>query len=122
MAADREGLPRWQRVYAFATAAVIGGALAYALCDWSGWPRLTLDPYRGGWSWPDGPTRTVPINYYGTLLWGAGGAAVGAGLAALATWRRGRPLPATILVLLAAWALTAFVLAGGFYTWSLWPF
>ena len=114
-------VPRWQRVYAIATCAVIGAALAYGLCDWSGWPRLTLEPYQGTWSWPDGPTRPVPINYYGTLLWGAGGALAGGLVGALALRLRPRPLADRLVVLLAAWALTAIVIAAGFYAWNLWP-
>jgi hypothetical protein len=35
-------------------------------------------------------------------------------------WKR--PLPAAVPGLLAAWSLTAFVLAGAYYTWNLWPF
>lgn len=120
MAAD--ATPRWQRVYAIAVCAVVGGALAYALCDWHQWTRLQLDPYRGTLWWSDGPTRTIPINYYGGLLWGAGGALAGAALGALAIrlWRR--PLSPALQSLGAAWALTAVILAGAYYHWSLWPF
>jgi len=115
-------LPAWQRSYVVATIAVIGGSLAYVLCDWSGWPRLTFDPYHGSWSWPSGATRAVPINYYGTLLWGAGGGLLGASLAALAMRRRTRGLSSGAITLLTAWSLTAFGFAGWFYTWNLWPF
>lgn len=111
----------WQRVYVIALSAVIGGTIAYAACDWSGWTRLQLDPYRGAWWWQDGPTQKLAINYYGTILWGLGGAAVGGALAALITLRR-RALPAPLVSLLAAWALSGFLLAGVYYTWSLWPF
>ena len=68
--------PRWQTVQVIACAAVIGWTMAYVLCDWSGWPRYTFDPYDGAWLWTRGPTPRVPINYMGGLLWGAGGAAV----------------------------------------------
>jgi hypothetical protein len=114
--------PAWQRVHAIAAVAVIGGTLAYALCDWSGWTRLQLDPYDGSWWWQDGATRKVPINYYGGLLWALGGAAVGAGLATLVTalWRR--PVPAAVSAVLSAWALTGVALTGAYYTWNLWPF
>lgn len=115
-------VPRWQRVYAIAILAIIGGALAYALCDWSRWTRLIFDPYDGAWTWRDGPTRTIPINYYGTILWGLGGAAVGGALGAIAMrlWRR--PLSPGVQALGAAWALTAVILSGGYFHWSLWPF
>ncbi len=114
--------PRWQDVQVIGCAMVIGWALAYALCDWSGWPRLTYDPYVGRWYWAAGPTQSVPINYQGNLLWGVGGGVV-AGLAAaagLAMWRR--PLPPALLDLSSVWAVTAVGLAGTYYTWNLWPF
>ncbi len=114
--------PRWHTVQAIACAAVIGWTLAYALCDWSGWPRLTFDEYRAEWLWTRGPTPRVPINYLGGLLWGAGGALLGVVAAALglALWRR--PLPAAVLGLAAAWAITGVALAGTYYTWTIWPF
>ena len=114
--------PAWQAIYALATAAVIGWCLAYGLADWGGWPRLTLDAHTGSWSWVSGPTPRVPINYYGGLLWGTGGAVTAAALAGLGLrlWRR--PLPPALIGLLAAWAATAVALAGAYYTWMLWPF
>jgi len=122
MASDPRAAPRWQRVFAIATAAVIGWSLAYALADWGGWHRLTYDSHHGSWSWPTGPTPRVPINYYGGLLWGAGGAVVGGAIAALAARAWGRPLPAPVIALLGAWALTGIALTGAYYTWMLWPF
>ncbi|HVV83457.1 MAG TPA: hypothetical protein VHE35_10315 [Kofleriaceae bacterium] len=114
--------PRWQSVQAIACAAVVGWTLAYALCDWGGWHRLTYDPYLARWTWTSGPTPRVPINYLGGLLWGLGGAVVGASVAALGLrlWRR--PLPPTVLGLAAAWALTGVALAGTYYMWTIWPF
>ena len=122
MARDVAPMPRWQRVYAMAVTAVIGGALAYALCDWNHWTRLQLAPYDGTWYWRAGPTASIPINYYGDILWGLGGAAIGALIGAIATawWRR--PLPRALQRLGAAWALTAVMLAGTYYLWHLWPF
>ncbi len=116
MAADR----RWHRTYVIALAAVIGGALAYALVDWGGWSRATYDPYRDRWSWRGGATPTIGINYYGGLLWGLGGALVGGALGALAhRWPRARTAGARGL--LAAWAFTSVALAGAYYWWNLWP-
>ncbi|MEZ4402292.1 MAG: hypothetical protein R3B06_19865 [Kofleriaceae bacterium] len=113
--------PRWARTQLVAVAAIIGGALAYALCDWGGWTRLTFDPYLGTWSWRAGATQPVPINYYGNLLWAAGGSAAGAaigwGLARVPALAR--PAARGLGV---AWALTAVGLAAFYYLWSLWPF
>ena len=64
----------------------------------------------------------MPINYHGDLLWGLGGALVGAAAGALGTALYRRPIAATTLQLLTAWAITGFLFAGTFYTWSLWPF
>ncbi len=116
MAAERA----WHRTYVVALAAVIGGALAYALADWGGWPRATYDPYRDAWQLRRGPTPTIGINYYGGLLWGAAGALVGAALGAVVQrWPRARTAPARTL--LAAWAFTSVALAGAYYWWNLWP-
>ena len=114
--------PRWQTVQLVACAAVIGWTLAYALCDWSGWHRLTYDPYLARWSWTTGPTPRVPINYMGGLLWGVGGGAVGAALAAGALWSWRRAVPPALLWLAGAWALTGALLTGTYYTWTIWPF
>jgi|JI10StandDraft_1071094.scaffolds.fasta_scaffold1599075_1 prolipoprotein diacylglyceryltransferase len=110
----------WRRTYVIATAAIIGATLAYTLVDWSGWTRLTYDPYSGRWWWPSGPTRPVPINYYGTMLWGVGGGVVGAAIGAvIARWPQARTPAARSL--LGAWAFTSFALAGSYYFWNLWP-
>lgn len=113
-------MPRWQRAYAIATCALIGAALAYALCDWARWPRLTYLPLRGGVVM-DAPADALSMNYLGVVAWGLGGAACGALVAALGAraWRR--PLPPIVLQLLGAWAITAILLAGAYYTFSVWP-
>ena len=112
-------MPRWQRAYVIAACALIGGALAYALCSWSSWPRLSYLPLEGRWTLH--PGNALAINYPGMLAWGLGGAASGAlvGAAACAIWRR--PLPARALQLAGAWAITAILLAGLYFTWTLWP-
>ena len=114
-------MPRWQRAYVCGTCAVIGFALAYALCDFGGWPRLSYLPYEGAWTFSP-PSDLVSMTYVGTFLWGVGGALVAAGVGAGATLVWKRPLPAAGFGLLAAWAMTAFLLAGLYYTWNIWPF
>jgi hypothetical protein len=113
-------MPRWQRAYAIATCALIGGALAFALCDWARWPRLVYLPLRGELAM-QAPSGAVAVPYYGVVLWLVGGMLVGAVVAAIAcrVWRR--VLPDRALQLLGAWAITALVLAGGYYTFQVWP-
>ena len=113
-------MPRWQRAYVIAVCAVIGGAFAYAACDWGQWPRLTYLPLRGELTMQP-PPGALSITYLGVVAWGVGGAAagalVGAGLCAIAR----RAWPDRALRLFGAWAITALLLAGSYYTWSLWP-
>jgi hypothetical protein len=115
-------VPRWQRVYLVACAAVIGFALAVVLCQFAGWPRYTYHPYRrtGAWLPPGG--SQVTSTYLGVVAWGVIGALV-AGVAALAGSGFARaPLSTRALSLVGGWALTAVALAAGFALWMLWPF
>jgi hypothetical protein len=59
------------------------------------------------------------MQYVGTILWGCIGAAVLAG-ATVFLWRI--QLQRRGLFLANAWAATAFVFAGAYFTWNLWPF
>lgn len=109
---------RWQRGYLVATCAIIGAAFAYAACDWGKWPRLLYYPLQERWTFDQRPG--VAITYHGLVLWGLGGFVVGALVGALAgrfikTWS------ARTLQLFGAWAITAIVLGGSYYTWNLWP-
>jgi hypothetical protein len=112
--------PRWQIVYAAATCGVIGWCVAYLLCDALAWPRLTYFPYEGAWALTSGRAQPATMTYVGTVLWGVGGGALGAGAGAVLARLRA---PSTRgIQLLGAWALTAFVVAGAYYLWNLWPF
>jgi len=115
-------VPRWQVVYAAVMTAILGWSIAYVLCDWAGWPRLTYFPYEHAWRFVAGKAGQVPMNYVGTILWGLSGGLVGAALGAVGArlWRR--PLPQRAIALLGAWAMTAFLYAGSYYMWNLWPF
>jgi hypothetical protein len=115
-------VPAWQRTYLVACAAVIGFAVAYALCDWAGWPRLIYAPVEGSLRMDHPPAGRDEISYLGMVAWGAGGAVV-ASIGALAALRFiRRPVASRWLRIFGAWALTAVLLAGAFHTWSLWPF
>ncbi|HEY0194084.1 MAG TPA: hypothetical protein VGC42_23360 [Kofleriaceae bacterium] len=113
------GMSRGQRAYVIAMCALIGAAFAYAACDWGHWPHVMYLPLSGRLI--TRPGAAITIHYFGLLLWGAGGAGtgaiVGAGLCSLVP----RPWSRRAYQLFGAWAITAIVLAGGYFTWSLWP-
>jgi hypothetical protein len=71
-----EPMSRAHRAYLIAMCAVIGGAFAYAACDWGHWPHLTYLPLSG--KLVMGPTTAIAIHYLGLVAWGTGGACAGA--------------------------------------------
>lgn len=113
-------MPRSQRAFVIAACAVIGGAFAYAACDWGQWPKLAYLPITGGVTM-HAPAGALAITYLGNVAWGTGGAACGAVVGALVCAMVRRPWPDRALQLVGAWAITAILLAGSYYTWSLWP-
>lgn len=121
--ADRTLSPRAQRSYLIACGALIGACLAYWLPHWASLPMLLYIPLERRWTFTP-PLDTPAITYFGLLLWGAAGLVTGAlgsaALTALPPLRR--PLSTPSLRVVGAWALTAFVLTGWYYTWNLWPF
>lgn len=116
-------MPQWQRAFVLAACALIGGALAYVGCDWGHWQRFTLLPATGEITLNPRP-GALAIPYIGTIAWGVAGAAcgilVGALLCLPSTFGR-RAWSDRSLLLFGAWAIAAIVLAGGYYTWNLWP-
>jgi hypothetical protein len=111
-------MPRYQRAFVIAVCALIGAGLAYAACDWGRWPRAAYLPLTGEVTFhpAEGSVRML---YIGTVAWGVGGAVCGAliGAGVCALWRH--PLPERLLQVAGAWAITAIVLAGSYYTWVL---
>jgi hypothetical protein len=116
-------MPGWQRAFVLATCALIGGAAAYAACDWGGWPRVTLLPATGQITVRP-PPGALSIPFLGIVAWGVGGGACGVVVGALLCHRsmfgRSRWSDRS-LQLFGAWAITAVLLAGSYYTWNLWP-
>ncbi|HJZ86530.1 MAG TPA: hypothetical protein VKN99_15220 [Polyangia bacterium] len=100
---------------------IIGWALGVLVPAYGRWPAPTYDPAARRWfvSRFPGP---LPIGYYGLVLYGLAGALVGAGLAR-ALRRPGRRAEGSeaSIWLGAAWALTALVVVGAYYTFQLWP-
>jgi hypothetical protein len=112
-------MPRAQRAYVIGMCAIIGGAFAYAACQWGQWPHLMYTPLHGDFSFHGAPAIT--IHYYGLLLWGFGGLVCGALVGALLSKIFARAWSDLVLRLFGAWAITAVLLSGGYFTWSLWP-
>jgi hypothetical protein len=113
-------MPRGQRAYVIAMCAIIGGAFAYAACEWGRWPRLTYVPLANDVTFE--PTSAPTAMFYpGIVAWGLGGAICGALVGAILVRLFPRTWPDRVLHLFGAWAITAILLAGGYFTWSLWP-
>lgn len=112
-------MPRAHRAYLIAMCAAIGGAFAYAACDWGRWPHLIYLPLSG--RLVTQPTTAISIHYVGFVAWGIGGTAAGALIGALLCRLWPRRWQARVYQLFGAWAITALMLAGSYYTWSLWP-
>ncbi|MFT3699354.1 MAG: hypothetical protein QM831_39770 [Kofleriaceae bacterium] len=111
-------MPRWQRVFVIASFALIGAAFAYAACDWGQWPRITYLPVAGQLTMK-APPGAIAMMYFGIIAWGLGGMVTGALVGAIACRVWNKPLPDRALQLAGAWAITAIVLAGSYYTWRL---
>ena len=99
---------------------VIGGAFAYAACDWGQWPRLAYLPLVGH-AHAARAARCARDELLGIVAWGVGGAACGAVVGALLCAIAKKPWPDRVLRLFGAWAITAILLAGAYLTWNLWP-
>jgi len=115
-------MPSWQRKFVVICAGVIGFCLAYATSDYAEWPRLAYLPLDHSWTVISGPASPVASGYLGSVLWGVGGAAVGAGLVWLASRFLRRELSVRAIDLARAWAIAAFLFAGTYFTWKEWPF
>lgn len=102
--------------------AVVGGALAYLLCDFGGWPLLMYEPYEREWLLANMPPATSVMVFPGMILWGMCGATTSAAItvvvAGKVSWR---PSDAA-LHLVGGWALTTSLVAALYFLWSLWPF
>ena len=114
-------MPRDQRAYVIAMCAIIGGAFAYAACEWGQWPRLTYAPLAGEVTLGATPPTPTSMLYLGIMAWGLGGTICGALVGAVLTRVFPKPWPDRALHLFGAWALTAILLAGSYFTWGLWP-
>ncbi|MSP58963.1 MAG: hypothetical protein EXR72_01250 [Myxococcales bacterium] len=105
------------RAYLAACAAAVGFALGYALPVYAHLQNLYYDPIArqllvGAWPGP------VPMGYLGQILYGLGAALIAVGIIRVVVRRAPS---ATVIALAGAWALTAIVLVGAYFTWNNWP-
>jgi hypothetical protein len=107
------------RAYLAGCAAIIGFALGYALPAFGRLANLYYDPIARRFLVGARP-GPLPMGYLGQVLWGAGCALAGAGATWAVVGRRRAPSESS-LGLAAAWALTALVLVGAYFTWNNWP-
>jgi hypothetical protein len=111
---------RWQRAFLIACCAIIGAAFAYAACDWGKWTKLAYLPLQERATFAP-PKGAIAMVYPGIILWGLGGLACGAIVGVVLGKIIAKPWTARTLHLFGAWAITAVLLAGTYYTWNLWP-
>jgi hypothetical protein len=109
-----------QRVFLTVCAAAIAYALAYVTVDYAKIPRPFYDPLARSWRLA---TRVpgVATGYFGQWLYALAAAVLIGSLTWLIAGRRQRPVADRTLGLLAAWAVTAWLLAAGYYVWNNWP-
>ena len=112
-------MPRHQRAYVIAMCAIIGASFAYAANVWGQWPRLTYRVLHGDVTFER--SSSITIEFLGIVLWGIGGLVMGALVGALLSKIFPRTWSDLVLRLFGAWAITAILLAGAYFTWSLWP-
>jgi hypothetical protein len=112
-------MSRAHRAFVIAMCAVIGGAFAYAACDWGRWPHLIYLPLSR--KLVTEAMSGIAVHYIGLVAWGAGGTGVGALVGAALCRIAPRAWPVRVYQLFGAWAITAILLAGAYFTWSLWP-
>lgn len=101
-------------------AALIGWALGYGLPVYGHFSSLWYDPQRRAWLLGPRP-GPVPMGYYGQLLWALGGAALGLLVFVLIDRLGVRRSPRPSASLPTAWALTALLLVGAWFSWNNWP-
>jgi len=107
--------------YFAACGAVIGWSLGVLVPSYGRWPMLFYQPaHPADARWFVARSAgALPIAYYSLLLYGLLFALTGAAAGALAGRRIGESADAPWLG--AAWALTAVLVSGAYYTFQLWP-
>ncbi len=113
---------REQVAYVAACVAVIFGSLCYMLSDFAGWPLLIYEPYERAWLVASEPPSVAAMLFPGMLLWGLGGALLGAASSLVIVSKLQRPLSTSAVILLGAWAASSTAFTAMYFLWGLWPF
>lgn len=108
------------RAYLGACGGLIGFALFYALPIYAHLPHNYYDPVAHRWFFAANATP-IPMGYVGQIVWGIGGALIGAGATMMVIARKKQPLGDRAFALGAAWTLTALAVVLGYFTWNNWP-
>ena len=108
------------RAYFIACAALVGFALSYTLPIYAQLPHHFYDPVNRRWRLAVrlGP---IPMGYVGQIVWGVAGALIAGGIASIIVARLRQEPSERAYGLWAAWALSALVLVGAYFTWNNWP-
>ena len=104
-------------------AAIVGYALLYTLPIYARLPRTFYDPLARRW-FVASSASSVPMGYYGQIVWGIAGALIVSGVVMMLTSRRARAgatAPDRAFALGTAWTLTTIAIVLGYFTWNNWP-
>lgn len=111
----------WQRGLVAACAGVIGYCLTYVAVDYLKVPRLWHYQLERVYRVEELGKGPMPAGYVGLWTWAIVGGLVAAALGYGLVRLRKRPISEAGMMLALAWAMTAFVIAGGYFTWHNWP-
>ena len=114
-------MPLWQRVYLTVAVGVITWTLGYVVADYARIPRVYHFQHEHRFELRTHVSDPVPSGYVGLWLWAAIGAVFTCVVVYLLLRLRKRPISERWLNLWLAWAITAFALAAGYYSWNNWP-
>jgi hypothetical protein len=116
---SRPSMPRWQRTTLASCVALVATMLAYVGVDYAKLPRI--HHFQLERELRVGVFQGLPSGYPGLWTWAlVAGLVAGAASWGLLGLRKSAASERT-LGLWVAWALTAVLLALGYYTWNNWP-
>lgn len=112
-------MPRWQRLTLSSCAALVAYMLCYVGVDYAKLPRL--HQFQLEHTWRLGVYPGLPSGYVGLWAWALAASLVAGAACWAALGLAKAPARERTVGLWLAWALTATLLALGYYTWNNWP-